>query len=386
MNDYIPFAEPTLDEAEVEAVTRVLRSGWVSTGTEADLFEKEFAQYVGTRHAVALNSCTAALHLALLGLGVGPGDEVIVPTNTFTATAAAVVHAGGVPVLADVDPVHLMLGPEQVEPLLSESTKAVVPVHFSGRMAAPGPLRELCDRHGVKLLEDAAHTLPASSGPHRAGQVGDVSAFSFFATKPITTAEGGMLCTDDTRIAEEARVWSLHGLSRGAANRYRPGASAAYDVDRPGFKYNMSDVQAALGRVQLAKADRLHAARTAIAGTYLHELADLPNLELPAADTADDLSSWYLFPVRLRLDGMRVDRDQFRKELHELGVGTSVHFIPLHQFSWYAENVVRDGQRFPVADDAADRLLSLPIFPGMDENAVQRVVAAVRKVHEGTRS
>ncbi|HLL34504.1 DegT/DnrJ/EryC1/StrS family aminotransferase [Streptomyces sp.] len=386
MSDYVPFAEPTLDEAEVEAVTRVLRSGWVSTGAEADSFEQEFAAYVGTRHAVALNSCTAALHLALLALGVGPGDEVIVPTITFTATAAAVVHTGATPVLADVEPTHLTLDPARVAELIGERTKAVVPVHFSGRMAAPGPLRELCDRHGLALLEDAAHTLPASSGPYRAGQVGDVSAFSFFATKPITTAEGGMLCTDDSRIAEEARVWSLHGLSRGAVNRYRPGARAAYDVDRPGFKYNMSDVQAAMGRVQLAKADRLHAARTAIAGTYLRELGDLPNLELPAADTADDLSSWYLFPVRLRLEEMRADRDAFRDELHRLGVGTSVHFIPLHHFSWYAKHAVRDGQKFPVADAAADRLLSLPIFPGMDDGAVERVVAAVRAAHEDTRS
>jgi dTDP-4-amino-4,6-dideoxygalactose transaminase len=386
VSDYVPFAEPTLDEAEIDAVTRVLRSGWVSTGVEADSFEKEFANYVGTRHAVALNSCTAALHLALLALGIGPGDEVIVPTITFTATAAAVVHAGATPVLADVEPVHLTLDPEQVEKLIGKRTKAVVPVHFTGRMASPGPLRELCDRHGIALLEDAAHTLPASDGPYRAGQVGDVSAFSFFATKPITTAEGGMLCTDDSRIAEEARVWSLHGLSRGAVNRYRPGARAAYDVDRPGFKYNMSDVQAALGRVQLAKADRLHAARTTIAETYLRELDGLPNLRLPAPDTADNLSSWYLFPVQLRLENMQADRDAFRDELHELGVGTSVHFVPLHHFSWYAENVVRDGQRFPVADAAAGRLLSLPIFPAMDDGAVERVVTAVRKAHEGTRS
>nr|CAA55764.1 lmbS [Streptomyces lincolnensis] len=378
MSDYIPFAAPCFDTAEEEAVLRVVRSGWVSTGAEAQSFEEEFAAYIGVAHAVALTSCTAALHVALKAYGIGPGDEVIVPTMTFVATATSVVHAGAAPVLADVGPEHLTFDPDQVKSLITERTKAVVPVHLFGRMAAMEPLRELCDSHGLTLLEDAAHTLPARDGDAVAGRAGDASAFSFFATKPITTAEGGMLCTDDARVADEARRWSLHGLSRGAVNRYRPGHSAAYDVDRPGHKYNMSDLAAALGRAQLAKAGRLHARRTAIAEVYLRELAGLDRLELPAADTATNRSSWYLFPVRVH--GHR--RDAFRQRLHALGVGTSVHFEPLHRFTWLRDHVVRTGQGFPVADAAADTLVSLPVFPAMDDAAVSRVVAAVRRAHD----
>ncbi|MEO3977508.1 DegT/DnrJ/EryC1/StrS family aminotransferase [Streptomyces sp. CAU 1734] len=381
MTAYVPFAEPSFGRAEEEAVLRVVRSGWVSTGIEARAFEEEFAGYVGTAHAVALNSCTAALHVALRAYGIGPGDEVIVPTMTFTATAAAVVHAGATPVLADVVPDHLTLDPDQVKSLLTTRTRAIVPVHYGGRMALLGPLREICAAHGLRLIEDAAHTLPARDGADAAGRVGDASAFSFFATKPITTAEGGMLCTDDPRIADEARRWSLHGLSRGAVNRYRPGHPAAYDVDRPGFKYNMSDLAAALGRAQLAGADRLHARRTAIAEVYLRELAGLERLELPPPDTAANRSSWYLFPVRLRAAGA-VRREAFRRRLHTLGVGTSVHFEPLHRFSWYRDHAVRAGQTFPVADRIADTLISLPVFPAMDEAAVARVVAAVRRAHD----
>ncbi|MER5995488.1 DegT/DnrJ/EryC1/StrS family aminotransferase [Streptomyces viridosporus] len=382
MSDYIPFAAPSFDTAEEEAVLRVVRSGWVSTGPEAQAFEEEFAAYVGVAHAVALTSCTAALHTALKAYGIGPGDEVIVPTMTFVATATSVVHAGATPVLADVEPEHLTLDPDQVKSLITERTKAVVPVHYGGRMAAMAPLRELCDAHGLILLEDAAHTLPARDGDAVAGRAGDASAFSFFATKPITTAEGGMLCTDDARVADEARRWSLHGLSRGAVNRYRPGHSAAYDVDRPGHKHNMSDLAAALGRAQLAKADRLHARRTAVAEVYLRELAGLDRLQLPPADTATNRSSWYLFPVRVHGDGPGDHRAAFRQRLHALGVGTSVHFEPLHRFTWLREHVVRAGQSFPVADAAADTLVSLPVFPAMDDAAVARVVAAVRQAHD----
>ncbi|MFJ4822733.1 DegT/DnrJ/EryC1/StrS family aminotransferase [Streptomyces bacillaris] len=382
MSDYIPFAAPSFDTTEEEAVLRVVRSGWVSTGPEAQAFEEEFAAYIGVAHAVALTSCTAALHTALKAYGIGPGDEVIVPTMTFVATATSVVHAGATPVLADVEPGHLTLDPEQVKSLITERTKAVVPVHYGGRMAAMAPLRDLCDAHALILLEDAAHTLPARDGDAVAGRAGDASAFSFFATKPITTAEGGMLCTDDARVADEARRWSLHGLSRGAVNRYRPGHSAAYDVDRPGHKHNMSDLAAALGRAQLAKADRLHARRTAVAEVYLRELAGLDRLQLPPADTATNRSSWYLFPVRVQGDGPGDHRAAFRQRLHTLGVGTSVHFEPLHRFTWLREHVVRAGQSFPVADAAADTLVSLPVFPAMDDAAVARVVAAVRQAHD----
>jgi len=278
-----------------------------------------------------------------------------------------------------VEPRHLTLDPAEVERLVTPRTRAVVPVHFAGRLADLRGLREVCDRHGLVLVEDAAHALPAHDGDVSAGGVGDVAAFSFFATKPITTAEGGMLCTDDPHVADSARRWSLHGLSRHAVDRYRPGGQAAYDVDRPGYKYNLSDLQAALGRAQLAKADRLHARRTAIAGAYLNGLAGLEHLEPPPADTAANRGSWYLFPVRVRTPG---GRDAFRRRLQELGVGTSVHFHPLHRFDWYRRHVVRPGQAFPVAEAVHPTLVSLPIFPAMSDDDVRAVVVSVRRAHD----
>ncbi|WP_306436951.1 DegT/DnrJ/EryC1/StrS family aminotransferase [Rhodococcus sp. 06-235-1A] len=377
---FVPFAVPTLGDSERAAVNRVISSGWLSTGEEAAAFETEFAEMLGVTHAVALNSCTAALHLALVAANIGVGDEVIVPTVTFTATAAAVVHAGATPVLADVEPSDLTLGPDQVDAVRTERTKAVIAVHFAGRMADMAKLRALCEAHSLLLIEDAAHTLPATRDGANAGTVGDVSAFSFFATKPITTAEGGMLATNNARIADEARCWSLHGLSRGAADRYRPRGRSHYDVDRPGFKYNMSDLAASLGRAQLQRSGELMDSRRAIADLYIRHLSAVPGLELPRADTSTDRSSWYLFPIRLRTDQLRLDRDDIRDRLGEAGVGTSIHFQPLHTFTWYASNVVRAWQRFPNADEAFPQLVSLPIYPTMTADDIQYVVEAVGNV------
>jgi dTDP-4-amino-4,6-dideoxygalactose transaminase len=377
MSDYISFAQPSFDHHEIEAVTRVVASGWVSTGPEAQAFETEFAQYVGTSHAVALNSCTAALHLGLMALGVRVGDEVVVPAVTFTATAAAVVHAGGTPVFADVDPCTLNITPETAAAAITARTRAIVVVHFAGRMCDMRALRALADERGVTLVEDAAHALPASRDGVRVGELGDVSAYSFFATKTITSAEGGMLCAHDAEIEHWVRVLSLHGISREAVDRYRPGGSAHYEVFEPGYKYNLSDLQAALGRAQLAKSDRFLARRRTIAARYLEALGDVEQVALPLADTTGDLSAWYLFAIQLRLDRLNADRDAFAVRLHELGVGTSVHFKPLHLYRGWRERGAAEVP-LPCAEAAAGRLLSLPIYPAMDDDAVTRVIGAVR--------
>jgi dTDP-4-amino-4,6-dideoxygalactose transaminase len=379
MSGYIPFAQPSFDELEVEAVSRVLTSGWVSTGPEAQAFEEEFASYVGASNAVALNSCTAALHLGMVALGVGPGDEVIVPAVTFTATAAAVVHAGGTPVLTDVDPDTLIITPDTAAAMITPRTVAIIVVHFAGRMGDMHALRALADERGVALIEDAAHALPASRDGVRVGELGDVCAFSFFATKTITSAEGGMLCTADPEIEQRVRILSLHGISREAVGRYRPGGSAHYEVFEPGYKYNLSDLQAALGRAQLTKADRFMARRREIAGQYLEALADLPQLDLPPDDTPTDLSAWYLFAVQLRIDRMSAGRDAFAARLHEFGVGTSVHFKPLHLYRAWRERRAQP-VALPCAEAAAERLLSLPIYPAMDDLATVQVIDAVRSV------
>jgi dTDP-4-amino-4,6-dideoxygalactose transaminase len=377
--DYVPFAAPSFGQQEVEAVTRVVRGGWVSTGPEAEAFEAEFAAYVGARHALAVSSCTAALHLAMLALGVRSG-EAIVPATTFTATAAAVVHAGATPRLADVDPVTLNLTVETATAALRPTTRAILPVHFAGRMADLRGLRELADRHGLLLIEDAAHALPAWRDGCRAGQVGDAAAFSFFATKPITSAEGGMLCTREEVVADTARVWSLHGISKEAVNRYRPGGSALYEVHHPGFKYNLSDLHAALGRAQLARADELHRRRRQIAARYLEALGDVAEVELPPADHHRDHSAWYLFVIRLVLERLTIDREAFCDELHARGVGTSVHFKPLHLFDYWRETAPRATDRLTNAEATYPRLVSLPIFPAMTPAAVERVAETVRSV------
>jgi dTDP-4-amino-4,6-dideoxygalactose transaminase len=377
---YVPFAAPHFDEREAAAITGVLSRGWISTGPEARAFETEMAELTCRRYAIALNSGTAALHLACKGIGIGPDDEVIVPTVTFTATAAAVVHAGGHPVLVDVDRRTMNISAEAVSAAITPRTRAVVAVHFAGRVADMTALAQCVAAWDIPLIEDAAHTLPAYRGGRIAGSLGHAAAFSFFATKPITTGEGGMLVTDDADLEEQARIWSLHGISRHAATRYAPGGSAHYDVTVPGYKYNMSDLQAALGRVQLDKRTELWERRRAVARIYYRELADVPHLELPADDSADDISSWYLYVVRLRLDELSIDRDAFCKELHQAGVGTSVHFKPLHTYQYYRTEVVPSGSVFPVADSLYPRLVSLPLHARMSEPDAMRVVEVVADV------
>lgn len=377
---YVAFAAPQFDDREVAAVTEVLRRGWVSTGPEAAKFEEELAALTGRRFAVALNSCTAALHLAYAGLGLGAGDEVIVPTVTFTASAAAVVHAGARPVLVDVEPTTMNICPSAVRSAINDQTRAVLAVHFAGRIADMAALAECLAERDIPVIEDAAHTLPAYRQGRIAGAFGHAAAFSFFATKPVTSAEGGMLVTDDAELAERARMWSLHGIARDFTGRYAPGGSAHYDVAVPGYKYNLSDLQAALGRVQLAKHRELWQRRHEVAALYTRHLAGLPQLELPTDDTEDDVSSWYLYVIRLRLDRLRIDRDQFCAELHQRGIGTSVHFRPLHQYTYYRDHVVPETGTFPVADALYPRIVSLPLSAAMSEADALRVVEVVRDV------
>ncbi|MEU3860085.1 DegT/DnrJ/EryC1/StrS aminotransferase family protein [Streptomyces sp. NPDC028722] len=370
----VPFAAPLIGEEEVAAVTQVLRSGWIGTGAVAHDTERRFADYLGVRHTLLLNSGTAALHLALLALGVGPGDEVIVPTVTFTASAATVVHAGATPVLVDVEPHTLAIDVDQVRRRLTARTRAVVAVHFAGRMADIRALRRLCDAHGLYLIEDSAHALPAERDGVSPGRLSDAAAFSFFVTKPLTSAEGGLLVCGRAEWAERARLLGAHGIDRDAFARHRGRRSPHYDVVAAGHKYNLPDTAAALLRCQLDRSAAMRERRRAIAEQYLKELAPNPGLLLPPADTAHDASSWYLFVVQLPAG---VDRDALAGALYERGIGTSVHFRPLHRFSYYRDALPSAAGPFPVADAAHPRLLSLPIFPAMSDQDVEAVVAAL---------
>jgi perosamine synthetase len=383
--EFLPFSRPSLTDREKAAVMEVLDSGWLTTGPRSREFETRFAAYVGTTHAVALNSATAALHLALEAIGVGPGDEVIVPTWTFAASAEVAVYLGARPVLVDVDPATLNATVETISAALTPKTRAVVVVHLAGRpMAIRELVREL-DKRGIGVVEDTAHAFPSRiggpSGPF-AGTVGVAGAYSFYATKTITTGEGGMLVTDDQALADRARIMSLHGISRNAWNRYTSAGTWFYEIEDAGFKYNMTDMAAALGLVQLSRAEELLDARRMLAAAYTRAIAGsavADVLELPR-DELDGSHAWHLFIVRLALERLSIDRGQAIEGLKAAGVGTSVHFIPLHLHPYYRERWGYTSAAFPVATKEFERVISLPLWPGMTPGDVQRVVSALEMV------
>jgi perosamine synthetase len=390
MRPYLPFARPSITEREKQAVLEVLDSGWLTTGPRTKLFEERFAATVGTRQAVALNSATAALHLTLEALGVGPGDEVIVPTWTFAASAEVVAYRGARPVLIDVDRRTLNATPETVLAAVTPRTRAVITVHIAGLPVEIERLVALLEPRGIAVVEDAAHAFPSRvGGPdgRYAGTFGRVGAFSFYATKTITTGEGGMLVTDDGAIADRARVMSLHGISRDAWNRYAASGSWYYEIEDAGYKYNMTDIAAALGLVQLERADELLAARRSIAAAYTEGFtasaaADL--LELPQ-DADDGSHAWHLYIVRLELERLAIDRAAVMMALREAGIGASVHFIPLHLHPYYRRRWGTRPEDHPVATGEYDRVISLPIWPGMTDGDIRRVIAALASILDASR-
>ena len=387
---FLPFARPSITEREKRAVLEVLDSGWLTTGPRTKMFEERFAAYVGSRHAIALNSATAGLHLALEALGVGPEDEVIVPTWTFAASAEVVAYRGARPVLIDVDARTLNATPEAVLAAVTPRTRAVVAVHIAGMPGEIGRLVTLLEPRGIAVVEDAAHAFPSRiGGPagRYAGTIGRAGAFSFYATKTITTGEGGMLVTDDSAIAARARVMSLHGISRDAWNRYTATGSWYYEIEDAGFKYNMTDIAAALGLVQLERAEELLAARRAIAAAYTDGFrasaaADL--LDLPE-DGTDGSHAWHLYVVRLQLDRLGIDRAAVMVSLREAGIGASVHFIPLHMHPYYRRRWDTRPQDHPIATREYERVISLPIWPGMTGGDIRRVVATLAAILDGAR-
>jgi dTDP-4-amino-4,6-dideoxygalactose transaminase len=379
---FLPFSPPSIGEDEIHAVSEVLRSGWISKGPRTTQFEEEFASYVGAEAALGLNSCTAGLHLALLAGGVGPGDEVIVPTMTFCATANVVEHVGARPVLVDVEADTLNIDPSALAAAITGRTKAVMVVHYAGHPAAMTEIREIAEEHGVQVVEDAAHAFPASYRGEQVGAHGDLVAFSFYATKNLTTGEGGMLVGKKPLVAQ-ARNLSLHGMSGNAWNRYGARGRWYYEVDRPGFKYNMSDIQAALGLVQLGKIESFQTRRRSVAARYSSALAGLP-VELPV-ERVGMSSAWHLYPIRLTQSDCPGGRDKAIERLAELNIGTSVHFIPLHLHPYYRERYEYSPSDFPVAQRAFERLISLPLHPGLTDTDVANVLEAVELVvAEGT--
>jgi len=396
----VPFFRPAITEAEIDSVVTCLRSGWLTTGPRTKEFEARFAEYLGVKHAIALNSCTAALHLALDAIGVGRGDLVLVPTMTFAATAEVVRYFDAVPVFVDCDPQTLCMDPDALAATLEALVatrpvaglkppfgpiKAIIPVHYAGQMVDVARIRELARAHGLPVIEDAAHTLPAhyrasAAEPWQSvGTTADISCFSFYANKCITTGEGGMAVTNDDAWAARMRTMSLHGMSKDAWKRFMGGGSWAYEIVAPGFKYNLTDVAASLGIVQLARAEQLWAERARVAACYVEGLRDVDALDLPV-ELPDRRHAWHLFAIKLKLDRLKIDRAAFIEQMNAHGVAASVHWLPLHMQPYYRELYGYVPEQFPVAARVWPRLVSLPLFPGITPTEIQQVIDVVRRV------
>ena len=377
-SDYLVFGSPALGEEEIAEVVATLRSGWIGTGPRVQRFEHAFAEYVDSPHTVAVSSCTAALHLALLALGVGPGDEVIVPAMTFAATANVVVHVGARPVFADVDRTTLCLDPEDATRRVTTRTRAIIPVHFGGRPCDMDSILALSREHGLAVVEDCAHAIEALYDGRHAGLLGDIGAFSFYVTKNVVTAEGGMVTTRDSGVAQRLKTLALHGLDADAWMRFSDSGFRHYEVVEPGFKYNMTDLQAALGVHQLARVEQNLVRRQEIWARYDTAFADLP-VFLPAPQAPGTRHARHLYTLLFDVDRLRVDRDAVQSALHELRIGTGIHYRALHLHRYYRETYGYARGDFPNSEWISDRTLSLPLSPKLDDDDVADVIHAVRR-------
>ena len=377
---FLPFALPDIGEDEIAEVVDTLRSGWVTTGPKAKRFEADFSAFLGdpSLHSLAVNSATAGLHLALEALGIGPGDEVITTTHTFTATAEVVRYLGADVVLVDIDPATLCIDVNAVEAAITPRTKAVIPVHYAGLAADMQALLRLARKHGIKVVEDAAHALPTTCGGKLVGTLeSDACVFSFYANKTITTGEGGMVVTRDAALAARVKVMRLHGISRDAFDRFTAKVpSWYYEIVAPGFKYNLTDIAAALGIHQLRRARVFQQSRARIARMYDEALAGLP-LVLPPQAPPGDMHSWHLYVVRLG-DSAPLGRDRFIELLYAARIGCSVHYTPLHLQPYWRDRYRLTAEQFPHSQHAYERMLSLPMYSRMGEVEVQRVAQAAR--------
>lgn len=380
----VPFHLPDLGEEEAQAAADVVRSGWLTMGPKTIEFEREFASYIGVRHAVGVNSCTAALHVALDAIGLSQGDEVLVPTNTFTATAEVVVYFKAIPILVDIDPVTLCMDPADAEKKMTSKTRAIIPVHFAGQPCDMDKIRQLALEHHLEVVEDAAHSLPASYRGTPVGAISKLTAFSFYATKTMTTGEGGMVTTNDDDLAARMKIMRLHGIGRDAWKRYSSEGSWHYEVLSAGFKYNLTDIQSAIGLVQLTKCTQMRNRREEIALKYNEAFSQCEQLQAPTV-LEDRESAWHLYVLRLNLDQLTIGRAEIIERFKQRGIGTSVHFIPLHMHPYYRDSYGYHDESLPIATAEYQRSISLPIYPGMSPDQIEYVIEQVLRIVSSAR-
>ncbi len=372
-NDFLQFHKPFISEEEVDEIVDTVRSGWIGMGPKTIRFENNFSEYIGVNKSIAVSSWTAAGHLTLEAFGLKAGDEVIVPTMTFPATAEIVCYFGAKPVFVDVEEDTLNMSIEALEKAITPKTKVVIPVHYAGQPCDLDEIHAIARKYNLKVLEDAAHALPALYKGKKIGTISDVTCFSFYATKTLSTGEGGMICTNDEEIAERCTIMRLHGINRDAWKRYTESGSWYYEVVAPGYKYNFTDLQASLGLPQLKKVEAMWESRKKIAAKYTEALKDLDTIQLLTLKP-DRESSLHLFPIRLHLDRLNKNRAQLINELRNLNIGVGVHFMPVHQHLYYNKTFNLRDEDYPVATAAFPRLISLPIYPGMKDENVDKVI------------
>lgn len=382
--EFLPYAVPLIEEDDINEVVDSLKSGWLAKGKKTIEFEKRFAEYVGVKHAIAMNSCTAALHISLLAGGIGAGDEVITTPMTFAASANTIIHTGAKPVFVDVDPVTGCIDPDRIEEKINEKTKAIVPVHYGGQACDMDRIMDIAKRHNLYVSEDAAHAVYSTYKGKPIGGIGDAASFSFYATKNLVTGEGGMLTTNNDEIADKARVLSCHGMSKNAWNRYGKGGSWYYEILNPGYKYNMFDIQAALGLRQLDKLERMQSIREKYARMYNDAFMNMPEITTPV-EVPGNRHPWHLYVIQVNDELLKINRDEFINELTKENIGTSVHFIPVHLHPYYRETYGYKKGDFPVAESMFERIISLPLYPKMKKQDVEDVIDAVRGIVERNR-
>lgn len=375
----IPFHKPYITEDEISGVLNALRSGWITMGPATIEFEEQFRKYIGSRNAVSMNSCTACLHLALKAVGLKEGDEVIVPAMTFTATAEIITYFNAKPVLVDVDKETCNIDINEIEKKLTKRTKAIIPVHYGGQPCDMDEILRIAGKYNLFIIEDAAHAIPASYKKKKIGTLGDMTCFSFYATKPLTTGEGGMVTTENDAWADKLKILRLHGISRDAWKRYTNEGSWYYEVVDAGFKYNTTDLHAALGLAQLKKVDWMCEQRTKISEKYSEAFQSLHEV-IPPSVKNDRKSAWHLYVLKLNLEMLKIGRNQFISELKKKGIVTSVHFIPLYRHPYYQDVFSYDSKDFPVSEWTYERIISLPIYPGMTADNIDYVIHSVEDI------